>query len=107
MPGHLLIRPGEPGEPALWIIGGRGAAQPTDADELGVSDGLGERIEAWLDGFDALFDPDAPEARAFESEAERRAFVAEGRAIAAACLDELGPGWRVEIDLAPWDGDVS
>lgn len=104
---ELLVKPGEPGEPALWSIDARGRSHPTDADELGLTDELGDRIEAWLDALDAAYDEDAPGLRSFESDAERRSYAAEGRAIAASIQQELGEEWTVEIDLAPWESGLS
>jgi len=104
---ELLVKPGEPGEPALWSIDARGRNHPTDADELGLTDELGDRIEAWLDALDAAFDEDAPGLRSFESDVERRSYAAEGRAIAASIQQELGEEWTVGIDLAPWESGLS
>lgn len=97
---RLLLKPGEPGDAVLWSLDARGRPQPTDADEIGLADDLAERIEAWTDALDAAFDEDAPELRRFESETERRAFLAEGQAIAAAIIDDLGDDALVAVDFS-------
>ncbi len=107
MSAELLIKPGEPGEAALWSIDARGRSHATDADEIGLSDELADRIEEWIDAFDAVHDPDMPGARNFSSDMERRAFVAEGHAIAAAIRDEVGENWLIAVDFAPWEGGLS
>jgi hypothetical protein len=45
-----------------------------------------------------------PGQRGFATDAERRAFAAEGHAIAGAIRDELGEGWVITVDFAPWEG---
>ncbi len=100
MPQRLLLKPGEPGEALLWSLDARGRPQPTDADEVGLSDALADRIEQWADALDAAFDEDAPGLRAFSDETERRAFQAEGIAIAAAIRDELEGEAELELDLS-------
>ena len=107
MSSELMIKPGEPGDPALWSIDARGRSHATDADEIGLPDELADRIEEWIDAFDAVHDPDVPGARHFASDMERRAFVAEGHAIAAAIRDELGEDWLITVDFAPWEGGLS
>jgi hypothetical protein len=96
----LLLKPGEPGQPVLWTVDARGRLAPTDADEVGLSDHLAERIEEWIDALDATFDEDAPDTRHFDSEAERRAFHAEGQAIAAGIRAELGDDTTIDLDLS-------
>ena len=103
---ELLIKPGEPGEPALWSIDARGRSHGTDPDELGLTDELCDRIEAWLDALDAAFDEDAPEARRFSSEAERRAFLAEGHSIAVAMREEIGGEAVLELDFSTLEGGL-
>ena len=97
---RLLLKPGEPGDPVLWTLDLRGRPEPTDADEIGLSDALAERIEEWVDALDAAFDEDNETVRRFASEAERRAFYAEGQAIGAAISDEIADTVAVELDLS-------
>lgn len=83
----------------LWIVTEKKPAEPIDLDDLGLSDDLADRVEAWGDAFDAIYDADNPSQSAFpDREAELR-WRAEGDAIAAAIREELGPDWRVEIEL--------
>jgi hypothetical protein len=104
---RLLLKPGEPGDAVLWSLDARGRAEPTDADEAGLSDDLAERIEEWVDALDAAFAEDAPEIRHFNSEAERRAFFAEGQAIGAAIRAELGDGVVLELDFTALEGGLA
>ncbi len=107
MTAELLIKPGEPGDPLLWSVDARGRTHATDADEIGISDQLADRIEEWIDALDAAFDDSVPGLRTFGSDAERRAFVAEGHAIASAIQIELGNDWQITVDFAPWEGGLS
>ena len=107
MSGELLIKPGEPGEPALWTLDARGRNHATDADEIGLGDMLADRLEEWLDALDALFDEDVPGQRGFASDTERRAFAAEGHAIAAAIREELGADWVITVDFGIWEGGTA
>jgi hypothetical protein len=104
MSGELLIKPGQPGDAALWSTDARGRSHATDADEVGLSDALADRLEEWLDALDGLFDEDVPGQRGFATDTERRAFAAEGHAIAAAIREELGEDWVITVDFAPWEG---
>ncbi|MGL4440173.1 MAG: hypothetical protein ACRCUE_12975 [Bosea sp. (in: a-proteobacteria)] len=104
---RLLLKPGEPGDAVLWSLDARGRPQPTDADEAGLSDELSERIEEWVDALDAAFDEDTPEVRRFASETERRAFHAEGQAIAAAIRDEIGDEATLELDFTALEGGLA
>jgi hypothetical protein len=98
---RLLIKPGLPGQPALWTFDGKGRAQATDADEIGLSDALADRIEEWLDDIDAATGENG--ARVFETSAAREALAADGAVIAAAIRGEL-PEWTVDLDLADLGG---
>lgn len=103
----LLLRPGEPGDAVLWSIDTRGRPTPTDADDVGLSDELADRIEEWIDALDAVHDPDVAGARSFASDAERQALAAEGYAIAALIREELDDGATVSCDFSPWDSGLS
>ncbi len=96
MSGRLLIRPGQPGEPALWVFDARGRARPTDADELGLTDALADRIEEWLDEIDASLDEAGERVLAA---ATREGLAGEGALIAALAREDLGEGWQVDLDL--------
>lgn len=97
---RLLFKPGEPGDAVLWSLDARGKPQPTDADEIGLSDPLADRIEEWIDALDAACDEDNPALRHFASDIERRAFEAEGYALATAIRAELADDVELEIDLS-------
>ena len=100
MTTRLLLKPGEPGDAVLWSIDSRGRPQPTDADGIGLSDELADRIEEWIDALDAAFNDDAVHVRRFANEAERTAFRTEGDAIAALIREELGVGATLDLDLS-------
>lgn len=107
MSSRLLIKPGEPGDAVLWSVDARGRPQPTDADEIGLSDELAERIEEWIDALDAAYDEAAPAVRRFASEAARRAFHAEGQAISAEIRIELGEEMAIDLDLSSLEGGLA
>lgn len=98
----LLLAPEWLGRSGLWLIDAKGKRKPVDADELGLSDGLADRLESWMDTFDAIYDEADEAASGFASAADRDAWEAEGAAIAEAVSAELGPGWQVTQDLVSW-----
>lgn len=104
MSGTLLIAPEWLGRSGLWQIDAKGKRKAVDAEDIGLSEALGDRLEAWMDAFDAIYDEDAPEASDFTDQVERMAWEAEGHALAHAISGELGPGWDVRQDLASWRG---
>lgn len=95
---RLRIAPQWLSEP-LWIVPGRGEAEPVDLDDLGLSDDLADRIEEWIDAFDAVLDPVDPEQSRFPDAHAAIAWRREGEAIAAAVRRELGADWQVELIL--------
>ncbi len=103
MSARLLLKPGEPGDAVLWSIDTRGRPTPTDADEVGLSDELADRIEEWVDSLDGLHDPDVAGGRSFGSETERHALIAEGYAIMALIREELDDDATISCDFSPWD----
>jgi hypothetical protein len=107
MMSEILLKPGAPGEPALFSTDARGRPRATDADELGLTDELADRLETWLDALDAAFDEATPGHRQFDSDAARRAFVAEGHALANAIADELGEDWTIAADFTPWESGLA
>lgn len=102
MSGHLLIAPQWLGLSGLWLIDAKGRRKPVDAEEIGLSDDLADRIESWMDVFDAIYDEDDEAASAFASEAELAAWLAEGAALQQAIAGELGDSWRIDSDLTGW-----
>lgn len=102
MSGELLIAPEWLGRSGLWLIDAKGKRKPVDADDIGLSDDLADRLESWMDVFDAIYDEADEEASDFASEAERLAWEAEGAVLAKAIAAELGSGWQVAHDFAAW-----
>lgn len=98
----LLIAPEWLGRSGLWLIDARGKRKPVDAEEIGLSEELADRLEAWMDAFDAIYDEADEAASDFASEAERRGWEAEGAALAQAVAAALGSGWQVTQDFAAW-----
>lgn len=102
MSGHLFIMPQWLGLSGLWLIDAKGRRQPTDAEEIGLSEDLADRLESWMDAFDAIYDDDDEAASAFSSEAELAEWLDEGAALRQAIAAELGDGWRIDSDLTGW-----
>jgi hypothetical protein len=100
--GQLLIAPEWLGKSGLWQIDAKGKRKPIDADDLDLSDGLADRLESWMDTFDAIYDEANEAASDFADEAERIAWEAEGAALAASIANELGPDWQITQDLTGW-----
>jgi len=105
--GQLLIAPEWLGRTGLWQTDAKGKRKPVDADDLGLSDQLADRLESWMDTFDAIYDEVDEAASDFADEGERTAWEAEGAALAEAIAAELGPDWEVSRDLNGWRGKVS
>lgn len=104
MTGTLLIAPEWLGRSGLWQVDAKGKRKAVDAEDVGLSDALGDRLEAWMDAFDAIYDEDAPETSDFADQVERMAWETEGHALAHAIAAELGAGWSVQQDLTGWRG---
>jgi len=102
----LLIAPEWLGRSGLWLVDARDRRKPVDAEDIGLSEALADRLEAWMDGFDAIYVEDDEAASAFGDAAEQAAWLSEGEAIATAIAGELGPGWTVTQDLMGWRGTV-
>jgi hypothetical protein len=100
--GQLLIAPEWLGKSGLWQIDAKGKRNPVDADDLGLSDQLADRLESWMDTFDAIYDEANEAASDFADEAERTAWEAEGAALAAAIAAELGSNWQIIHDFTAW-----
>jgi hypothetical protein len=104
--GALLIAPAWLGQSGLWLIDAKGRRKPVDAEDVGLSDALADRLEAWMDQFDAIYDEDDETRSRFPDAVQQLAWEAEGAAIAAAVAADLGPGWTVETDLASWQEKI-
>lgn len=102
MSGQLLIAPEWLGRSGLWQIDSKGKRKPVDADDIGLSDALADRLESWMDTFDAIYDEADEAASDFADEAERAAWKAEGAALAADIAAELGPDWQITQDFTGW-----
>jgi len=83
----------------LWVVPDRKPAEAVDIDDLGLSDDLADRLEAWFDAFEAIYDAEAPERSAFPDADAERLWRREGDAIVAAIRDELAEDWEVELSL--------
>ncbi len=107
MSGSVVLAPEWLGRSGLWLLDAKGRRKPVDAEDLGLSEALADRLESWMDGFDAIYDEADPARSDFAGEAERLAFEREGAALVAAIAAELGPDWRVEHDLTSWRTKVT
>lgn len=102
MSGALLIAPAWLGMSGLWRLDAKGNRKPVDAEDIGLSEDLADRLEAWMDTFDAIYDEEDEAKSRFPGPAEQMAWEAEGMAIASLVTDELGPNWTVTTDLTSW-----
>lgn len=102
MSGTLLLAPEWLGLSGLWQIDAKGKRKAVDAEDVGLSEELADRLEAWMDTFDAIYDEDEPATSDFGDAVERLAWEAEGAALAHAIGGELGTGWEVRQDLTGW-----
>lgn len=107
MSQSLLIAPEWLGRSGLWLLDAKGRRKAVDAEDIGLSEGLADRLEAWMDSFDAIYDEASEAASDFGSAAERAAWEAEGLAITQAISAELGNDWLVTGDFKGWRGKVS
>jgi hypothetical protein len=100
--GTLLIAPAWLGLSGLWTLDAKGKRKPVDAEDIGLSEDLADRLEAWMDAFDAIYEEDNEARSRFPDAVEQLAWEAEGTALAAAIREELGAGWTVTTDLNGW-----
>ncbi|WP_332688755.1 hypothetical protein [Bosea sp. (in: a-proteobacteria)] len=107
MSEKLVIAPEWLGRSGLWQLDAKGKRKPVDAEDVGLSEELADRLETWMDSFDAIYDEANEAASDFGSAVERLAWEAEGAALADAIARELGPGWEISQDLNGWRGKVS
>ena len=107
MTDKLVIAPEWLGRSGLWLIDAKGKRKPVDAEDIDLSDALADRLESWMDSFDAIYDETNEAASDFGSAVERLAWEAEGVALGAAIADELGPDWDVTQDLNGWRGKAA
>ncbi len=106
MTDKLVIAPEWLGRSGLWLIDAKGKRKPVDAEDIGLSDTLADRLESWMDSFDAIYD-ETKAASDFGNAVERLAWEAEGAALAEAIIGELGTDWDVTQDLNGWRGKVT
>lgn len=106
MSRNLVIAPEWLGRSGLWTLDAKGKRRPADAEDVGLSEEFADRLEAWMDAFDAIYDEDNEAASAFGSEVERLAWEAEGAALAHAAQAELSSDWTVSLDLSSWHDKV-
>lgn len=102
MSGTLLIAPAWLGLSGLWSLDAKGRRTAVDAEDLGLSEELADRLEAWMDEFDAIYEEEHEARSRFPSQTEQRAWEAEGTMIAGLVAAELGPDWTVSTDLMGW-----
>lgn len=102
MSRELIIAPEWLGRSGLWTLDAKGKRRPADAEDAGLSEEFADRLEAWMDAFDAIYDEENEARSAFSSEVERLAWEAEGGALAHAAAAELGSAWTVSLDLSAW-----
>ena len=107
MTDKLVIAPEWLGRSGLWLIDAKGKRKPVDAEDIGLSDVLADRLESWMDSFDAIYDETDEAASDFGNAVERLAWEAEGAALAEAIIGELGSDWDVTQDLNGWRGKVT
>lgn len=106
MSRDLVIAPEWLGRSGLWTLDAKSKRREADAEDVGLSEDFADRLEAWMDAFDAIYDEEDEASSAFGSEVERLAWEAEGAALAHAAQTELGSGWRVSLDLSRWQDKV-
>ncbi|SFJ01197.1 hypothetical protein SAMN05216304_104122 [Bosea sp. OK403] len=102
MSGTLLIAPAWLGLSGLWTLDVKGKRKPVDAEDIGLSEDLADRLEAWMDAFDAIYEEDNEARSRFPDAVEQLAWEAAGIALAEAIRAELGAGWTVTTDLNGW-----
>jgi hypothetical protein len=91
VPLKLKLMPEWLGQSGLWRHEpAEGGYAPVDAEEIGLSDSLADRLEDWTDEFDSIFEEDDPPSSRFPSREAYAAFVAEGEALATLIRRELG-----------------
>jgi hypothetical protein len=103
-PLKLKLMPEWLGQSGLWRFErDDGGYFPVDAEDIGLSDALADRLEDWTDDFDSIFEEDDPPASRFATREAYAAFIAEGEAIAALIRRELGAEVIFEVPkgLAP------
>lgn len=90
-------------EEPLRVVDGKGSIEVVDIDDLDLSEELADRIEAWVDVFDATFQPGQSAFSGFADEASERLWRREAASLAADIADELGEDWQVALDLSAAD----
>ena len=77
----VLIAPEWLGHSGLWQFDAKGRRRAVDAEDIGLSEALADRLETWMDAFDAIYDEDDETASDFPNEVERLSWEAEGQPI--------------------------
>ena len=72
---------------SIWSDHDSDYLEPAD---LGLSEGLGERIKAWEQRCDATYDS------GFASDSDRERFHADGQQLVSAIQQEVGPDYSVQ-----------
>ena len=102
MSGVLVIAPEWIGKSGLWLTDAKGRRKPVDADDIGLSELLADRLETWMDEFDSICDENDESKSAFADEVQRIKWEAEGVAITHAISVEVGNSLIVQYDLSDW-----
>ncbi len=91
-PERLRLAP----EWGAWPLWDDETGKPVSPFGLGLPAELAQRIDAWDSTFQTTYNPDDPASGGFMDDAERAAFLEEGRAIAAA----LKEAWQGPVVVA-------
>ncbi len=98
LPRRLRLAP----EWECWPTWDHETGDNLDPECLGLPDGIVARINDWDAVFQAIYDRDDPLASRFPSSDAEAAYIADGRAIAAALAGLLPPGALV-VEIAGRD----
>lgn len=102
MSGLIVVAPVWLGQSGLWLTDAKGRRKPVDAEDIGISEALADRLEAWMDEFDSIYNEGSESASVFSDEVQRIKWEAEGVAITHAISVEVGNDRLVQYDLSDW-----
>ncbi len=78
----------------IWS-GGAGDCDNIDPEDLPIADGSRDRLQRWVDAFDAILDPGDPAASDFATAGDEVAHEREGRELWRILEAELAPDFRL------------
>ncbi|SDD58031.1 hypothetical protein [Actinokineospora iranica] len=94
----------------LWVSTGDDVPEPFTAEDITeiapLSHDLQTAITAWDTRFQGTYDEDTPQNSGFQNDAERTAFIQDGRALARRLAAELPTGTKVgyvPLDTGTWE----